>query len=194
MDNKKLLMALIIIVVIEIAGISAFLVFNNDHIEYTNATLDGFTMEVPVGSTLTKLNSADYGFEDYNGPDGYVKLLAYKNRGNYSNELNGIIIVDSSISVNMTEIFSSDTESSSNDAVPLFESIFDVGEGVGDGAIYVNESDIKIIGGNTTSGEYYIALKAINLKGDNTTGFAVIGGEDLDIVSNATYSLKKINS
>ena len=99
MDTKKL--TIICITLIALVGIGTFtflsLNLNNNEITYVKENYDGFSMNVPNGTLFKKVNLDPYGMqEELSDGKDYIKIKAYKNKGNYSENLTGAFLLKTS--------------------------------------------------------------------------------------------------
>ena len=189
MDTKKLIIICITIIAIVGIGLFTFLsLHNNNEITYVNENFDGFSMNVPNGTLFKKVDLTDYGQQEYIGyGNEYLKMVAYKNKGNYSENITGIFYVKTSLQYGLKNVSGNNVSREDSPFGALYDHIFPMGEKLDNktGEIYVNTSDTLISGYNTTSGKYYGAIKS-----DNEHTVLMVGGNNLDIVTNATESLK----
>ena len=192
MDTKKL--TIICITLIALVGIGTFtflsLNLNNNEITYVKENYDGFSMNVPNGTLFKKVNLDPYGMqEELSDGEDYLKIKAYKNKGNYSENLTGVFFLKSSIQFGFDNFTGDSEDASETQMTALLDYLFPMGEKIREeGEIYVNTSDTKIVGGNTTSGPFYLGVLS-----DNEHSMLVTGGNNLDMVKNATLSAEFID-
>ena len=191
MDTKKLIIICIAIIAIVAIGTFTFLNLNQQNhseISYVNEDFDGFSMNVPNGTHFKKVNLEDYGQVGYfsDGQD-YYKIVAYKNKGNYSENFSGILMIDTSLQFSLDNLTQETGEEDDSEKDPLSEYIFEIGDKVEneDRQTYMNTSNILIRGKNTTSGRYYQGTYL-----DNEHCVIVMTGNNLDFIKNATQSIK----
>ena len=191
MDTKKL--TIICITLIVLVGIGTFtflsLNLNNNEITYVKENYDGFSMNVPNGTLFKKVNLDPYGMqEELSDGKDYIKIKAYKNKGNYSENLTGAFLLKTSMQFGLDNITGDSEDTPETQMTALLDYLFPMGEKIREeGETYVNTSDTKIIGGNTTSGPFYLGVLS-----DNEHSILLTGGNNLDIVKNATLSVEFI--
>ena len=190
-DTKKL--TIICITLIVLVGIGTFtflsLNLNNNEITYVKENYDGFSMNVPNGTLFKKVNLDPYGMqEELSDGKDYIKIKAYKNKGNYSENLTGAFLLKTSMQFGLDNITGDSEDTPETQMTALLDYLFPMGEKIREeGETYVNTSDTKIIGGNTTSGPFYLGVLS-----DNEHSILLTGGNNLDIVKNATLSVEFI--
>ena len=162
---------------------------NNNEITYVKENYDGFSMNVPNGTLFKKVNLDPYGMqEELSDGKDYIKIKAYKNKGNYSENLTGAFLLKTSMQFGLDNITGDSEDTPETQMTALLDYLFPMGEKIREeGETYVNTSDTKIIGGNTTSGPFYLGVLS-----DNEHSILLTGGNNLDIVKNATLSVEFI--